>query len=236
MSSETLSSAADNSRRSPLSDVKTLVTLGMLTALAYAVMAICKIIPPIGGFLSLDVKDTVIAIGGFLFGPLAALVMSILVPFLEFLTVSDTGWIGLIMNAIATSVFVCPAVYIYRRKHKSCSAVLGLVVGVLCLTVVMVLWNYILTPIFYHMPREAVVDMLPTLIIPFNLVKGTLNSALIMLLYPPVSSALRKAHLVAPSQHLPTGEKPRFNYAPTAVSAVVLVTAILLVLAMLGII
>lgn len=220
-----------------LSNVRTMAALGMLTALAYAVMAACKIIPPIAGFLSLDVKDTVIAIGGFLFGPMAALVMSVLVPFLEFLTVSDTGWYGLIMNILATAVFVCPTVYFYRRRHKTSAAVLGLIIGVACLTVVMILWNFIITPLYFGMPRQAVMDMMLFPIIPFNLVKGILNSALIMILYPPVASALRKAGLAAPSHAVAAGgAKPKFNYAPTAISALVLLTAILLVLAMLGII
>ena len=114
---------------SSLANIKTLVTLGMLTALAYAVMAVCKVIPAVGGFLSFDLKDTVMAIGGFLFGPAAALAMAIVVPFIEFVTVSDTGWYGLIMNIIATTLFVLPAVLIYRRRHKTSAAILGLVVG-----------------------------------------------------------------------------------------------------------
>ena len=219
-----------------LSNTKTIATLGMLTALAYAVMAMCKVIPPIGGFLSFDLKDTVMAIGGFLFGPAAAFAMAVLVPLIEFVTVSDTGWYGLLMNVIATSLFVCPAVYLYRRKHSTSAAVLGLGSGVLFLTVGMILWNYIITPLYFKMPREAVVDMMP-MIIAFNLVKGFCNAALIMLLYPPVSSALRKAHLVAPSAYTATGgQKPKFNYAPTIVSALVLVTAVLFLLSLLEVI
>ena len=75
------------------------------------------------------------------------------------------------------------------------------------------------------------------MIIAFNLVKGFCNAALIMLLYPPVSTALRKAHLAAPSAYVATGgQKPKFNYVPTIVSAVVLVTAVLFLLSLLEII
>lgn len=223
------------SSRKSLYSTKTLVTLAMLTALAYAVMYACKIIPPIGGFLSLDVKDTIIVIAGILYGPLSALLLSIVVPFLEFLTASDTGWYGLIMNIIATAVFSCPAAYIYRRKHNTTHAVLGLVTGVACLTVLMVFWNIIITPHYFGMPREKVLDMLVPLIIPFNLIKGALNSALIMIVYTPVVSTLRKIGLVPPSQSAGQA-KTKFNYAPTIVSGLVLVTAILLVLAFLEII
>ncbi len=213
-------------------DTRTLTALGMLTALAYAVMAVCKVIPPVGGFLSLDLKDTVMAIGGYLFGPLAALCMAVVVPLIEFVTVSDTGWYGLMMNIIATALFVIPAVYLYRRKHRTSSAVVGLAVGTLCLTVGMIAWNMIITPLYLKLPLDGVMDMMP-LIVAFNLVKGVLNSAAIMILYPPVSTALRKTGLAAPSTAHGAGEKPRFNYAPLAVSILVLVTAILCVWAML---
>ncbi len=217
-------------------DTRAIATLGMLTALAYAVMAVCKVIPPVLGILSFDLKDTVMAIGGFLFGPVAALCMAILVPFIEFFTVSDTGWYGLIMNIIATSLFVLPAVIIYRRRHDTKHAVIGLVVGGLCLTLGMILWNYIITPHYFGMPRSAVMDLMPT-IIGFNIVKSVCNAALIMLSYPPVSTALRKAHLVAPSKYTATGgQRPKFNYTPMIVSAVVLLTGVLFLLALLKII
>ena len=220
----------------PAFNTKTLVSLAMLTALAFAAMVVCKVIPPIGGFLSLDAKDTVIAIGGCIFGVVPAFLMSVVVSLLEFLTVSDTGPFGLLMNIIATSAFVCPFVYIYRRKHNTSAAVLGLIAGVVTLTALMLLWNYIVTPIYYNMERELVVAMLPTLILPFNLVKGVLNSALIMLLYPPVVGALRKVGLVPKSQ-TQSGQpaKQKFNFVPTVISAVVLVTGILLALAMMKI-
>lgn len=209
-------------------DVKTLVTLGMLTALAYAVMAVCKVIPSVGGFLDIDLKDTVMAIGGFLFGPLAALCMAIVVPFIEFLTISGTGWYGLIMNVIATALFVIPAVYIYRRKHKTSSAVIGLVVGTICLTVGMVVWNMIITPFYFNMELKLVMGMMPMIVV-FNIVKGILNSAAIMILYPPVSATLRKVGLVASSKSYGAGGKPKFNYLPLVVSVFVLITAVLFI-------
>lgn len=220
----------------PAFDTRSITTLGLLTALAYAAMAACKVIPAIGGFLSFDLKDTVMAIGGFLFGPVAALCMAVIVPLIEFVTVSDTGWYGLIMNIIATSLFVLPAVILYRRKHDTKHAVIGLTVGGVCLTVGMILWNYIITPLYFGMPRSAVLDLMP-MIIGFNIVKSVCNAALIMLLYPPVSTALRRAHLVAPSKYSATGgQKPKFNYLPMAVSAVVLVTGVFFLLALLEVI
>ncbi|MEG1858396.1 MAG: ECF transporter S component [Pseudoflavonifractor sp.] len=223
-------------RISSQNKTKTMVSLAMLCAIAYAVMAMCKVIPPIAGFLSLDLKDTIIAIGGFIFGPLAALLVSIVVSVLEFLTVSDTGPIGLIMNIIATAAFVCPATFLYKRRRNLSSAVIGLITGVICLTTVMILWNYLITPIYLKLPRAAVVDMIVPILLPFNLIKGFMNAALTMLLYTPIVGALRKAHLV-PS-HGEVSNKPRgkFHWGPVMLSLLVLATAVLFALVMMDII
>lgn len=219
-------------KKKSLSDVKTLVTMGMLTALAYAVMAVCKIIPKVGGFLSLDAIDAVIGIGGFLFGPVAAVLMIVVEAFLEMITLSTTGWYGFLMNVLSTTLLICPAVWLYRKVRGTAGAVIGLTVGVVCRLLGMIAFNYIITPFYFGMARKAVVDMMP-MIAGFNLVKGILNAALLMLVYPPVSTALRKVGLVGTSAKSAEGEKRKFNYVPTVVAAAVLVTAVLVVLAML---
>ena len=117
--------------RYTLFDVRTLTTMSMLVALAYAAMAVCKLfIPKVGGFLSLDVIDAVIGIGGFLFGPAAAVMMIVVEAFIEAITLSTTGWYGFVMNVLSTVLLICPAVIIYRHKGKTSGAVIGLCVGV----------------------------------------------------------------------------------------------------------
>ncbi len=210
-------------------DTRTLVCAAMITALAYAVMAVCKIIPKVGGFLSLDAIDAVIGIGGFLFGPAAAVMMIVVEAFLEAITLSSTGWYGFVMNVLSTVLLICPAVYLYRRLGKTSGAVIGLAVGVVCRLAGMVLFNYLITPMYFGMPRAAVVKLMPMICV-FNLVKGILNAALLMILYPPVSAALRRVGLVAPSARRQAG---KFNYVPMVIAVVVLAGAILAVLQML---
>ncbi len=189
-----------NSSRRPTWDTRTLVTLAMLTAVAYVVMYISKIIPSVAGFLDFDFKDVVICIGGFTFGPTAAAVISILVAFIEFITVSATGVIGLIMNILATTSFCCTACFIYKKRHTMTGAVVGLSVGVVVLVCVMLLWNYLITPLYMPgITRADIVPMLPTIFLPFNLAKGGMNMAATLLLYKPVVTALRRAGLVPPS-------------------------------------
>ena len=180
--------------------LRTLVSMSMLTSVAYVVMLLSKSLPQINGFLQMDLKDTVICIGGFIFGPLAAAIISIVVAVIEMFTYSDTGPIGCLMNVIATAAFCCTASFIYKRRHTRKGAVVALSVAVVVLVAVMLLWNYLITPVYQKVPRDVVAAMLPTVFLPFNLVKGGLNMAITLLLYKPVVTALRKARLVPESR------------------------------------
>ena len=112
-------------------------------------------------------------------------------------------------------------------------AVIGLAAGTIALTVVMLLWNYLITPIYMVMDRDYVASLLLPYFLPFNLVKGGMNMAAILLLYKPVVGALRKAHLVAPST---SGSKGRFSAGFLLFAAALLVTFVLLMLVLAGII
>ena len=175
-------------------DTRRLTLLAMLSALAYVVMAVGRI--PIVLFLKYDPKDVVITFAGLLFGPLAALAVSAVVSTVEMLTFSDTGLLGLVMNVLSTAAFSCTAAWIYRRRRTLGGAVLGLAAGMLLMSAVMLLWNYLLTPLYLHQSREAVAALLLPAILPFNLFKGGLNAALTLLLYKPASNALRRARLL----------------------------------------
>ena len=183
-------------------DLRTWVAMAMLTAVAYVVMYLSKMLPSVNGFLDFDFKDVVICISGFIYGPLPAAIISIVVALIEAVTISHTGPIGLLMNVLATCSFCCTATFVYKRNHTMKGAVVGLSLGVISLVVVMLLWNYLITPVYQKIPREVVAAMLPTVFLPFNLAKGGMNMAATLLLYKPVVTALRKARL-APESRAP---------------------------------
>lgn len=214
-------------------NIRTMVTLAMLTAVAYVAMYLSKAIPSVNGFLDFDFKDVVICIGGFTFGPAAAIILSILVPVIEFLTISGTGPIGLLMNILATASFCCTACYVYKKNHTKRGAVIGLGFGVVALVVVMLLWNYLITPIYQNIPREVVAGMLLPVFFPFNLTKGGLNMAATLLLYKPVVTALRRAGLVPPSQ---SGQGKKFSGGFVLFALALLATFVTLALVLLKII
>ena len=182
--------------------LRTLVSMAMLTGVAYVIMLLSKSLPSVNGFLDFDFKDVIICIGGFIYGPLSAAIMSILVAVIEMFTISHTGPIGLLMNVLATCSFCCTATFIYKKHHTMKGAIVGLALGVAALVIVMLLWNYLITPVYQKVPRDVVVAMLPTVFFPFNLAKGGMNMAATLLLYKPVVTALRKARL-APESRAP---------------------------------
>ena len=107
--------------------VKEMVLIAMLAALAYVIVALVRI--PVVLFLKYEPKDVIITIGGFLLGPMASFVISLVVSLLEMVTVSDTGPIGALMNLLSTCAFACTASLVYKKCHKLKGAILGLAIG-----------------------------------------------------------------------------------------------------------
>ncbi len=213
-----------------------LTILAVMSAVAYAIMAVGRIpLVPAAPFLNYDPADVVVAIAGFLFGPLSAAGVAAAVSLAEMLTVSDTGPIGFVMNVLSTGCFACTAALFYKRRRTLRSAVLGLVAACLATTAVMLLWNYLIVPLYQGIPRAAVAGMLLPAFLPFNLIKTGLNATLTLLAYKPLVRALRAGGLLLPSgEAAPSGTKN--NLGVMLVAAVVLASLILVVLMLQGII
>ncbi len=210
-----------------------IAAVAMFAAVAYVAVLLAKVIPNVAGFLSYEPKDTVIVIAGLLYGPLTSVLISVIVAFIEMITVSATGPYGFLMNVVATCAFTVPASWYYQSHRTQKGAVAGLGFAVLTLVVTMLLWNYIITPFYMGVPRETVAAMLMTVFLPFNLVKGGINAALTLLLYKPVVNALRKAHLAEPSTS--GAQKTTFSTGFTLFALVILITFVLLFLVMIGV-
>lgn len=208
---------------------KNLTLMAMLAAMAYVAMLITRPLPQVAGFLSYDLKDVVVAIAGFLLGPAAAMLITLVVSLIEMITVSSTGPIGLLMNVLSTASFALPAALMYRRSRTLKSAALGLTLGVLLMTAVMLAWNYIITPLYMHVPRSVVAGMLIPTFLPFNLVKGGLNAGITMLLYKPLSGALKRLLMSGQSA---SSQPRRFNLTATLISAFVVATCVVLFILM----
>ena len=219
-------------------DTKTVTSIAMLTGVSVIIAWMSKLMPPVM-FLDFDFKHVAVCIGGFTFGPMAAAIIGILSSLIEMLTFSHTGPWGFLMNALATCSFCCTASWVYKRNRTQKGAVLGLSAGLVFMVVVMLLWNYLITPLYMTgasgelVSRQAVAAMLPTLFLPFNLAKGGMNMAATLLLYKPVVTALRASGLVPPSQ---TAEGKKFNLGFLLFSLALLATFVTFALVLAGVI
>ena len=208
---------------------KQMVMLALLAAIAYLMVTFIRI--PVVMFLKYEPKDVIITIGGFLFGPLASFVVSLLVSLIEMVTISDTGPIGALMNLLSTSCFACTAAIIYKKNRTLKGAILALVIGSVFMTGAMILWNWLITPIYMGYPRDAVAAMLVPVFLPFNLLKAGLNSAFVLFLYKPLVTALRKTGLIASREQV-GGSSNKFG--ATLLGAMLLAACILLLLVFQG--
>ncbi|HIZ54629.1 MAG TPA: ECF transporter S component [Firmicutes bacterium] len=178
-----------------ISKTRKIVTLAMLTAICYLLALLIRIsIIPSADFLDFSPSDVPVAIAAFLFGPLASVLVAVAEAFLEGITFSTTGLIGAVMNAVSTASYAAVAGLVYQKQKNIRGAITGLIVGTLLMTGMMLLWNYWLTPIYRGIPRDAVASMLPTVFLPFNLIKGGINSVLTFLVYKPVSRFVKQSH------------------------------------------
>jgi riboflavin transporter FmnP len=210
-----------------------IAVIAMFTALAYVSVIIAKPIPNVSGFLSYEPKDAIIVIAGLLISPLASALISLLVSFIEMITISTTGPYGLIMNVLSTCAFAVPAAWIYHKNRTKKGAVIGLATGVVCMVVCMLLWNYIITPLYMKVDRSVVAGMMLTVFLPFNLIKGGINAGITLLLYKPIVKALRSAKLVEASKA--ESGKSGFSVGFFVFSLVVLATFVLAFLALIDV-
>ena len=173
-------------------NIQKIVGIAMFAALAFVVSLVFRF-PVL--FLTFDAKDAVITLAGFIFGPISAVVTALLSATIE-LSISDTGVYGFIMNFASSATFSFTASLIYKYKRTYFGSVVAFYSATVVLTIVMVLMNIFVTPFYMGVPRAMVIEMIPTVFLPFNLAKALMNSAIAMLLYKPVITALRRAKLI----------------------------------------
>lgn len=217
--------------------VKKMALLAMLAAVAYLMVSLIRI--PVVLFLKYEPKDVIITIGGFLLGPMASFIVSLLVSFIEMVTISETGPIGALMNLISTCTFACTAALIYKRNHTLKGAVTGLLAGSVIMVAAMMLWNWLVSPLYMFeinspedlaAARAGVEALLLPAFLPFNLLKAGLNSAFILALYKPLVTALRKTGLIPNEEkHQRSSKTGIYLFA-----AALLITCILFILALQG--
>lgn len=178
-------------------NVKKLTILAMFSAMAFLVSMIIRIpIFSAAPYLKLDFKDAFIVLAGFIFGPIETIIIAFVVSFIEMVTISESGFIGLVMNVLATVGFSTVAAIVYSYKRTIKGAIFGLALGVISMTIIMMLWNYLITPFYLGTTRADVAPIIMPIIMPFNLIKASINAAITLMIYKPLITALRKTGMI----------------------------------------
>lgn len=175
--------------------VQKMITISMLSAVATVLQFLDFPIFPAFSFLKIDFSDIPIMIGMFIFGPFAgiatAFIRSLLHCFLSGATPQNV--IGNSASFLATLCFTLP-IYGWMKygKHQKFSKIIGVVSGILALTIFMSIANYfVITPFYLQLwgisAREflgmSLTKYLAIGIIPFNLIKGSLVSVVFILIH-----------------------------------------------------
>lgn len=166
--------------------------MAMLAAISLALVLVVRIPFPPAPFLVYDPADIPIIISGFAFGPLSGIAITVVVSFIQAFALAGDGIIGFFMHVVATGSYVLVAGLIYKGHKTKKMAVVALIAGTLTMTVTMLGWNLIITPIYMGVPVEAVIAMIIPILLPFNLLKAGVNSVVAFLVYKPIARFLHR--------------------------------------------
>lgn len=175
--------------------VKRLVTVPLLAAVAFILQYLEFPVPLMPSFLKLDFSTLPGLVAGLLFGPMAGVVVELLKNVLHFLFKNTDGLlIGELANFVAGSSFIVAAVTMQRLRRGKGGFLAGLAMGTLLMTLVMSAANWVfLIPAYaalYQVSVDALLGMLQVeslwslilvAIAPFNIIKGAVLS---LLAYP----------------------------------------------------
>ena len=178
----------------------------MLSAAAFVLQIMEMPMPFSPSFARLDLSDLPALIGSFAYGPLWGCAIEGIKNCLH-LGQSTTGGIGELANFVMGSSLVLPAGLIYSKNKTKRNALIGCLIGSVCMGITSAATNYyILLPLFQLiMPMDEMIaafaefipfihtklDVVLLNALPLNIAKGLLISLITMLLYKRLSPILK---------------------------------------------
>lgn len=186
--------------------------VAILSAIAALLMLLEFPLPFAPAFYELNFSEISVLIAGFALGPVAGVVTEFIKILLNLIiNGTDTAFVGEISNFLMGVAFVLPAALIYKYKKTLQGAVIGMLAGIVSLTVVSAVVNYyIMIPAYVRFMgfelemiiglgtkvNSSITDLFSLIMfatVPFNLVKGVLTSLITALIYKRVSPILHKS-------------------------------------------
>ncbi|MBP2057982.1 riboflavin transporter FmnP [Lactobacillus colini] len=162
----------------------------MLGALSFLIMKIEIPVMPGFDYLKIDLSDSLVALSTLVFGPFGGSMIAVIKTLcnLALSGFNPISAVGNVAALLASLAYILPFYYISKKhSQKVVYQIGGLVVGTICLTIVMSLANYfVLMPMYITMMgfklNSTLLMYILTVIVPFNLIKGVINSVIVVLL------------------------------------------------------
>jgi riboflavin transporter FmnP len=161
-------------------NVRLLALDGLMAALGVLLMFVLRVplFPGVAPWLIYEMGDVPAIIAGLMAGPAHGLLVLLVICLVQLVTPMASGIYGLFMHFLASGLLVLIPALLWKRKKTNLNLILGLVLGSVAMTLIMIPMNLIITPLFTNAPVEAVKALLLPAIIPFNLIKACLNSVI----------------------------------------------------------
>ena len=173
-------------------NLRRFVTIAMLGSISFVIMLLNFPLPGLPTFLKIDFSDVPALIAVITMGPVAGILVELLKNLLEWIYVgSPTGVpVGQMANFATGVLFILPVYYVYNKYTSVKGLFVGLVVATVSMTIGMAVLNYIAFIPMYAYFMNFHLDAYETIvlgIIPFNLIKGIMLIAIVLLLFKTMS-------------------------------------------------
>lgn len=184
---------------SSLFTTKQLVTLAMLSALAYVLMLIHLPFKYLG-FLELEFSDVPAVIASLVYGPVAGVVVELIKNVIKAITATTTGGVGELANFLISACYVIPIGILFQRLKGKAKVFGSFAAGIAGFVAAGIVVNYFITvPLYANLfggmdvvvgaaaaTVPAIKDLATIVILgitPFNIVKGLILSFVGYLVY-----------------------------------------------------
>lgn len=185
---------------------KNLTMIAMFSAISAVLMVFEIQLPFSPSFVKFDFSDLPVMLGGFLIGPFAGGIIAFMKILLHFLLNGTTSFfVGDLSNLLLTLSFVLPASFIYQQKKTKKTAIQGLLVSIICTSLLAIIFNlFLVFPLYLKVLNLKMVDLINMIhvvnplvkdvftmivfsLLPFNLFKYSIVSMITMLSYKKLS-------------------------------------------------
>lgn len=190
--------------------VRQIAFVGLMGAVSTVLMLLRFPLPFLPPFMSFDLSGVMEIMGGYMFGPVAAFFVIIVKILLQMVIQGSLSFgTGEVQGLILSCAYVMPAIAVYQWKKSKKTAVVGMAISTVVVSVTAVFTNLYLIIPFYarlaNMTMEDIVAMCTAVnpamkdavsmvvlgILPFNLIKYGVTSVVTFFIYKRLSGVIR---------------------------------------------